>query len=111
MFGLFNGTKKYENIGSAEMQKIMGEDKNAIVLDVRTKDEFKSGHIPGAKNIDIFSPTFSTEIDMLDKTKTYLVYCRSGNRSGSACGAMASKGFDKLYNLSGGIGAWQGPVK
>jgi rhodanese-related sulfurtransferase len=79
-----------------------------IVLDVRTPAEFASGHLPEARNIDIEGSGFATGIATLDKNATYAVYCRSGNRSDTAMGQMAAAGFTRLYDLTGGIGAWQG---
>ena len=76
---------------------------DAVLIDVRTPAEFNGGKLPGAKNIDIFSKDFLNQIDKLAKDKTYLLYCRSGNRSGQACNIMAGRGFTKLYNLSGGV--------
>jgi rhodanese-related sulfurtransferase len=103
MFGLFGKTKAYEEINGAEFKKKMKEP-GAVVLDVRTRGEFSDGHIPRAVNIDLMSPSFTGAIDKLDRNKTYLVYCRSGNRSGEACSIMTSRGF-KAFNLAGGIGA------
>ena len=78
-----------------------------IVVDVRTPAEFASGHLPQAKNIDIEAADFATRIAALDKNATYAVYCHSGNRSGAALEQMAGVGFTHLYDLAGGIGAWQ----
>jgi len=78
-----------------------------IVLDVRTPAEYASGHLPQAQNIDIEAADFATRITTLDKNATYAVYCRSGNRSGVALEQMAGAGFTHLYDLAGGIGAWQ----
>ncbi len=86
-------------------------DADAVILDVRTLQEWNEGIIPGAINIDIFQgQEFINAIDALDKTKSYYVYCRSGGRSGNACGLMSQLGFEKAFNLSGGIMAWDGPV-
>ena len=79
-----------------------------IVLDVRTPAEYASGHLPQAQNIDIEAANFATRIAALDKNATYAVYCHSGNRSGVALEQMAGVGFTHLYDLAGGIGAWQG---
>ena len=79
----------------------------ATVIDVRTPAEFSSGHLEGAVNIDIASPDFAAQIAELDPKKTYAVYCRSGNRSGVATTQMQNDGFVSLYDLQGGIGAWQ----
>lgn len=78
-----------------------------VILDVRTAEEFASGHIENAINIDYYSDTFRDELDNLDKNQTYLVYCRSGRRSGSALDIMAELGFNEVYNILGGIIAWQ----
>ncbi|HEY8822191.1 MAG TPA: rhodanese-like domain-containing protein [Dermatophilaceae bacterium] len=78
-----------------------------VVLDVRTPAEFASGHLPQAKNIDIEGSDFAAKIAALDKSTTYAVYCRSGNRSGVAMEQMAAAQFTHVYDLAGGIGAWQ----
>lgn len=78
-----------------------------ITLDVRTPFEFMVGHIPGAINIDVESPTFESEIAKLDKSATYAVYCQSGRRSGIAVEAMHHDGFTSLFNLTNGIIDWQ----
>jgi rhodanese-related sulfurtransferase len=77
-----------------------------ITLDVRTPGEFNEGHIEGAQLIDFQSGNFESEIGALDKTKTYAVYCRSGNRSGQAVKVMSDAGFTNLYNLDGGVIDW-----
>ncbi len=82
------------------------QEAGVVVLDVRTPGEFSQGHIQGAINIDVEAPTFDSEIAKLDKTKTYAVYCHSGNRSGVATQAMAKAGFTHLFNLQNGIADW-----
>ncbi|MEO8518767.1 MAG: rhodanese-like domain-containing protein [Dermatophilaceae bacterium] len=78
-----------------------------VVLDVRTPAEFAAGHLPNAKNIDIEGPDFASGIAALDKKGTYAVYCRSGNRSATAMEQMTAASFTQVYDLAGGIGAWQ----
>jgi rhodanese-related sulfurtransferase len=78
-----------------------------IVLDVRTPAEYATGHLPAALNIDIEGSGFSGGIAALDKNAPYAVYCRSGNRSGAALEQMTAAGFTHVYDLAGGIGAWQ----
>ena len=78
-----------------------------IVLDVRTPAEYASGHLPSARNVDIEGSGFAAGIAALDKNGTYAVYCRSGNRSGTALEQMSAAGFTHVYDLAGGIGAWQ----
>ena len=110
MFGIFNKSKAYDNISSAEFADRMKQS-NTIVLDVRSREEFNSGHIKGAKNINVQSSDFHSRADQLDKSKEYLVYCRSGMRSASACNQMARQGFENVSNLNGGIMAWRGKIE
>ena len=106
MFGLFKSKpKNYINVDVEEFQKLKKQPKT-VVLDVRTPQEKSEGSIPGAHQINFFNPNFKSQVAKLDKSKTYLVYCRSGNRSKKACSVMDGLGFEKLYNLSGGIMAW-----
>lgn len=86
------------------------EEPGTVVLDVRSPMEMMQGFVPGAKNIDIMSPDAANQFAALSKDLTYLVYCRSGNRSMQACAAMAQMGFEKLYNLQGGMMYWSGPL-
>ena len=79
---------------------------DVVVLDVRTPEEFNSGHIPNAINIDIYSDYFRTDISALDKSKSYAVYCRSGKRSVDASSEMDLTGFKSTFNLTGGIIEW-----
>ena len=86
-------------------------DENAVVLDVRTEDECNEGMIPGAINIDIYKGQgFIYLIEELEKTKNFYVYCKSGGRSGQACSIMNQLGFEKTYNLLGGMMEWNGEV-
>lgn len=94
-----------KNIEVNEFKDLMNQE-HTVIIDVRTSSEKIEGDIPGCLNIDMYSPEFATEIEKLDRDKTYLLFCRSGGRSGSACGFMDSKGFTSLYNLNGGIMAW-----
>jgi len=86
---------------SAKAQQV-----GVVTLDVRTVGEFMAGHIQGAINIDVEDMKFNTEVAKLDKSLTYTVYCQSGRRSGIATAAMADAGFISLFDLSGGIAAW-----
>ena len=106
MFSFFKSKKNYENVSAATFKQLMEETPNAVLLDVRTPAEARSGSIKGAVNIDIMSVDFQQKIAKLDKNKTYFVYCRSGNRSGQACKVMGDSGFEHVYNLSGGMMSW-----
>ena len=86
-------------------------DSNAVILDVRTEDEYNDGIIASALNIDIHQgPAFISAIEALDKSKNYYVYCRSGARSAKACEIMQQMGFEKAFNLVGGMSNWKGPI-
>ncbi|CCG53207.1 Rhodanese-related sulfurtransferase [Flavobacterium indicum GPTSA100-9 = DSM 17447] len=88
------------------------KDQDAIILDVRTEEEVASGKIPNSINIDIYKGQgFVYQVEELDKNKTYYVYCRSGARSAQACSIMNQLGFEKTYNLIGGIMQWEGPIE
>jgi rhodanese-related sulfurtransferase len=78
-----------------------------VILDVRTPEEFSEEHIEGAVNIDFYSATFRDQLDKLDKDKTYLVYCRSGGRSGNTMEIMEDLGFQEAYNVLDGILGWK----
>jgi rhodanese-related sulfurtransferase len=79
-----------------------------VLIDMRTPEETAQGMIEGAGQIDYEAATFEAEVAKLDKSITYLLYCRSGRRSGEACTYMAKQGFNSLYNLKGGYLAWTG---
>ena len=78
-----------------------------VVLDVRTPAEFAAGHIAGAIDIDLTAATFAGEAAKLDPQTPYLVYCHSGNRSAQAVAFLKQHGFKSIYELQGGIAAWQ----
>ena len=78
-----------------------------VIIDVRTAEEFADGYIENATNIDFYSETFRDMLDNLDKNKTYLIYCRSGARSGKTVPIMAELNFREVYNILGGMLQWQ----
>lgn len=90
----------YKDINLKNAIKTINNSTNLIMLDVRTAEEYSSGNIPNSINIDVLSPDFKSKIELLDKNKEYLVYCRSGNRSAIASSIMATNGFIKIYNLN-----------
>ena len=101
----------YKDISAADFEEGLKNNQEAIVLDVRTDNEYVDGHIPGARLINIMSPDFATQVVKLDKDKAYYVYCRSGARSASACSYMQSVGFRESYNLKSGIIGWSGKLE
>lgn len=104
-------TQTLEDISVQEASTLIQENQNSpdfVIIDVRTPAEFSEGHIEGAVNIDFRADTFENDINALDKDKKYLIYCRSGNRSSSALDVMGNLGFEEVYNMLGGINAWNG---
>ena len=77
-----------------------------VVLDVRTLEEFNEGHLEGATMIDFYRADFEAELAALDKDAPYLLYCRSGNRSGQTRAIMEELGFTNVADVGGGIVAW-----
>lgn len=100
-------SKNIEVISATEFsQKILATPK-AQILDVRTSEEFESGHIDNAKNTDWFSADFEKSTANLDKTKPIFVYCKAGGRSAKASDKLAQLGFTQIYDLDGGFLKWE----
>lgn len=99
-----------KNIGPEEFARLVGKaadsDGDMVLLDVRTKAEYDEAHIAGSILIPYPAQDFESRAAALDAGKTYLLYCRSGNRSSSAAGVLDKLGFENLYNLEGGLKAW-----
>ena len=96
-----------QNLDAKAFKETMTKTPNKIILDVRTKGEVAQGVIAGALQIDYNNPHFEHQLEQLDKSKPIFVYCAIGGRSGSAAQLMQKKGFKNIYNLDGGISAWQ----
>lgn len=90
-----------------DADKLLKSDPKVVVIDVRTPDEFKAGHIPGALNIDFLGDDFATRVSNLDTKKTYLVHCASGHRSAQACKIFEKDKFPTVYHLNAGFTAWE----
>ena len=84
----------------------LAQDDSITVIDVRTPEEYADGHIEGATLIDFYEPTFAEQLAELERDGTYLLYCRSGNRSGQAASIMDELGFDQVYDMRGGVVAY-----
>jgi rhodanese-related sulfurtransferase len=104
MFSFFK--KKYKTISVAEFKELKRK-RDTIVLDVRARAEQQSGVINGQRNLNIMDKAFKSKISKMDKSKTYLVYCRTGGRSARACRILTKNGFENVYNLKGGFVAWE----
>tara|TARA_Y100001972_G_C7655375_1_gene329954 strand:- start:726 stop:1106 length:381 start_codon:yes stop_codon:yes gene_type:complete len=99
--------QKQENMDPKAFSQAIAEDKNAVVVDVRTDREVAGGMIKGAVHMDINSPDFRDRAAKLQKDKTYYVYCLSGGRSASAASYFKEIGIENVVNLDGGIRGWQ----
>ena len=82
------------------------ENDDFIIIDVRTPSEYKEGHIKNAININYYDDNFQSKLSKRNKSKTYLIYCKMGGRSGNALAIMEEIGFQRVYNLSSGIAGW-----
>ena len=91
------------DLSQEEWSEQFENDENAFLLDVRTPEEVEEGYI-------YLGQEFVAELEKLDKTKNYYVYCRSGQRSGQACAIMNKLGFENAYNLVGGFMNWEGEI-
>lgn len=100
------------NLTQEQWIEQLSNDKDALILDVRTVEEFTTGKIPNSINIDIYKGQgFIYKVDELDKNKNFYVYCRSGARSAQACFILNRMGIQNAYNLLGGIMQWRGEVE
>ena len=102
---MFNSNVK--NVSAEEAYKLINENKDFIILDVRTKEEFDGGHIPGAKLVPVqVLPVKLSELDEY-KDKPVLVYCASGGRSPRAVDTLANSDFTNLYHMNRGMSSWR----
>jgi rhodanese-related sulfurtransferase len=104
-----SGQKAVKEIEAEEALVIIEEKKGKpdfVILDVRTAGEFAGGHIEGALNIDVNSESFKDDAGKLDRSKTYLVHCRTGRRSETAVKTMEELGFTDIYWMRDGIIGW-----
>jgi rhodanese-related sulfurtransferase len=109
--GFFGGNSSFENLDAQSFNEQMKADNEAVLVDVRTQAEHYDAKIPNSKLLDLMNPHFSDELEKLDKSKSYYLYCRSGNRSYYAAKEMIKLGFDKVYNLAPGIIGWSGEIE
>ncbi|MFC1862257.1 rhodanese-like domain-containing protein [Chloroflexota bacterium] len=102
-------TQMIEDVSAQEAFALIqnnSNDPDFIIVDVRTPQEFAEGHVEKANNLDFNSETFRDDVNRLDKDKTYLIYCHSGNRSRNALNVMRELDFTKIYHMAGGIIEW-----
>ena len=100
-----------KNLSQKEWKTLYEELDNSIILDVRTEQEYSEGKIPNSLNIDFLNPQeFMSELDLLNKSSNYFIYCKAGSRSAQACLIMNQLGFENTYNLEEGFLNWKGEV-
>lgn len=97
------GNAGYKNVSTEDAKQLI-DNNEVVVLDVRTPDEFQEGHIPNATLIPL--QELENSLNEIDKEQTYLVVCRSGNRSAQASQILSSNGFSNIYNMTGGMNNW-----
>lgn len=100
-----NSNSSINQMNSDELLDFI-EINNAILVDVRTQDEYNSGYIESSLNIDYLSNGFSENIEKLDKNIPIILYCRSGKRSSMSANKLSKLGFKEIYSLDGGILKW-----
>lgn len=99
----------YKNISARDAHELIDSHRvnsELLILDVRTPSEFQSGHIDGAINLNCNSSDLQAKLSNLDSTKIYCVYCALGTRSNRVMKIMKSMKFETVYNIKGGIHAW-----
>lgn len=95
----------------ADFEKEVTSDKEKVILDVRTPSEFNSGHLAQALLMNVNDKNFTQQISTLPKDKPVYVYCAAGVRSNKAAKILRQQGFTHVFELSGGIQAWQAAGK
>lgn len=99
----------FTNLSPDEFKKMIGENDGARIIDVREKWEYSIAHIAGAELFPLSQ--IKNLVAQLNFDETLLVYCHLGSRSIYACNFLAEKGFKNIFNLDGGIDAWQQQVE
>ena len=103
-------SNSYRQISMGEAVKMMKDEKNYIILDVRTPEEYLEGHIPGAINVPNEEIGTAEISELPDKSQLILVYCRSGRRSKEASKKLLGLGYTNIVEF-GGINDWNGEIE
>ncbi|MCF7792859.1 MAG: rhodanese-like domain-containing protein [Candidatus Cloacimonetes bacterium] len=90
----------------SRLDELIKEEADFALLDIRTLPEYQFGHIEGAQLIDFYGKDFVQKLNEMAKSKTYLIYCRSGNRTSQALQIMKQLEFDNVIDLENGIVSW-----
>lgn len=97
---------KAKEVGVADAVQLINR-KDAVVIDVREAAEFRAGHIPNARNVPLGQVSDKLKDLGKVKSKPVLLICQTGNRSAQAAATLGKAGFTEVYNLAGGMNAWQ----
>ncbi len=106
-FGQSAGKVVYKELEPAAFRQTLQKTPGAVLLDVRTAEEYEEGHLAQARNVDYKRDDFRQQVGKLDKSKPYFVYCKAGVRSEKAADIMKELGFRQVYTLDGGIDEWE----
>jgi rhodanese-related sulfurtransferase len=106
-FGQSAGKVVYKELEPAAFRQTLQKTPGAVLLDVRTAEEYEEGHLAQARNVDYKRDDFRRQVGKLDKSKPYFVYCKAGVRSEKAADIMKELGFRQVYTLDGGIDEWE----
>lgn len=98
--------KSFEALTIHKFETGISQSSDKTILDVRTPQEFRQGHLKNVTHIDIYDPAFEQKIKALDKSKPIYVYCASGIRSEKASEVLAENGFREIYHMEGGLNDW-----
>lgn len=110
MLRMFNKVRPFLDLSGADFEQEIQRNEDVVIIDVRTPEEFSLNRIPGAINMDITRGDFESWVAGVDPDKTYLIYCRGGNRSIAACTIFGSNGL-RSCNLRDGILTWEGEIE
>ena len=105
MFELLTLNKKYQSISPQEAKKVMESDKNILLIDVRTLEEYRGNHIPNSHSVPLDNLSIGIEKLVPNKDTKLILYCQSGARSNVACNQLVKLGYTNISNL-GGIMSW-----
>jgi len=100
-------TAVVESVTAADAAALLADDPAAVLLDIRTPAEFGEGRLEGAVNVDFYAADFADQLAQLDRDTTYVIYCRSGNRTTAALEVFRDLGFTSVHAVDGGIVAWE----
>lgn len=99
--------RKFITISPESALDLMEKEPEIVILDIRPEEDFIKEHIPGAMNLDYDGHHFQSKVEKLDKTRPYIIYCKSGVRGGYFMEKMMESGFVGAYNILGGFVAWK----